>query len=70
MTRDQIEHLRSLHFSWEKIAELLNVSTKTLKRRREEYGLNEEFETYSSISDEDLDAVYIETSCLTTALGS
>ena len=58
VTRDQIEHLRSLHFSWEKIAKLLNVSTKTLKRRREEYGLSEKFETYSSISDEDLDAIY------------
>ena len=58
VTRDQIEHLRSLHFSWEKIAKLLNVSTKTLKRRREEYGLSEKFEIYSSISDEDLDAIY------------
>ena len=58
MTRDQTEHLRSLHFSWEKIAKLLNVSTKTLKRRRKEYGLSEEFETYSSILDEDLDAMY------------
>ena len=58
VTRDQIEHLRSLHFSWEKIAKLLNVSTKTLKRRREEYGLSEKFEIYSSISDEDLNAIY------------
>ena len=32
---EQIEFLRSLHFTWKRIAELLGVSESTLKRRRQ-----------------------------------
>ena len=35
ISKRQIECLRELHFSWTKMAELLGVSTKTLRRRRE-----------------------------------
>ena len=34
---EQITFLRSLHFSWRKIAGLLGVSESTLRRRRKEY---------------------------------
>ena len=34
---DQIQFLRSRHFSWKKIAGLLGISESTLLRRREEY---------------------------------
>ena len=52
-----------MQFSWEKIAKLLNVSTKTFVSTKTEkalrgVSLSEEFETYSSISDEDLNAIY------------
>ena len=34
ITKDQLEHLRSLYFSWEVIARILRVSLSTLQRRR------------------------------------
>ncbi|CAH3173067.1 unnamed protein product [Porites lobata] len=34
ITKDQLEHLRSLYFSWEAIARILQVSLSTLQRRR------------------------------------
>ena len=52
ITKDQLEHLRTLQFSWTKIAELLGTSIKTIQRRREEFQLSDRFEKYSSISDE------------------
>ena len=59
--KDQLEHLRTLQFSWTKIAELLGTSIKTIQRRREEFQRSARFEKYSSISDEELDSVYKET---------
>lgn len=41
VAKGQIEFLRDMHFSWEKIAELLEISTKTLSRRRKEFQINE-----------------------------
>lgn len=58
ISRDQIEHLRGLFFSWEKIASILRVSISTLQRRRREVGLSDTFETYSEISDDELDEIY------------
>ena len=52
--------MRTLQFSWTKIAELLGTSIKTIQRRREEFQLSDKFEKYSSISDEELDSVYKE----------
>lgn len=60
ITKDQIEFLRSLHFSWEKIASLLQISVSTLQRRRKAFGLSEDLEQYSDISDEELDQLYKE----------
>ena len=56
ITKDQLEHLRTLHFSWRKIAQLLCVSIKVIQRRRAKLELNEDFEKYSSVSDEELDS--------------
>ena len=56
VTRDQLQHLRSLHFSWQKISKLLHVSISTIQRRRSEFGLEEE--NYSDITNEELDSIY------------
>ena len=58
ITKDQLEHLRSLFFSWQKIADMLQVSVSTIQRRRKEFGLNDEFERYSDITDDELDQIY------------
>eukprot|EP00794_Sanderia_malayensis_P008539 gene8539-9451_t len=67
ITKDQLEYLRSFYFSWSKIANLLGVSVSTLQRRRREFGLDERFERYSAISDDELDTIYTE---LTNSIGS
>jgi hypothetical protein len=54
----QLEHLRSLYFSWEKISSILQVSISTIRRRRIEFGLSETFEKYSSVTDNELDIIY------------
>jgi len=51
---DDVEFLRSLHFSWTKIAEYLNVSRTTLYRRLEENEIS--IPRFSSITDLELDA--------------
>ena len=56
ITRDQLEHLRSIHFTWKQIAKLLNVSYSTVKRRRKEYGMEES--RFSNVTDDELDAIY------------
>ncbi|KAJ7392740.1 hypothetical protein OS493_010395 [Desmophyllum pertusum] len=58
ITKDQVEHLRSLYFSWEAIAGILQVSVSTLQRRRKEFGLSDSVSTYSDISDDELDEIY------------
>ena len=56
ITKEQLEHLRSLYFSWEAIAGVLQVSVSTLHRRREEFGLRDS--SFSDISDDELDEIY------------
>ena len=52
----QLEGLRSLHFTWNKIAQMLGVSERTIRRRREELGMNVgQTDAYSDIPDDDLD---------------
>ena len=58
ISKDQLEHLRSLYFSWQKIADMLQVSVSTIQRRRREFGLSDEFERYSDITDDELDQIY------------
>ena len=54
--RDQLQGLRSLHFSWKKIAEMLDVSDKTIRRRRHELGMMIGYQSsYSDIPDDELD---------------
>ena len=58
ISKDQLEHLRSLFFSWQKIAYMLQVSVSTIQKRRKEFGLNDKFESYSDITDDELDEIY------------
>ncbi|KAJ7388360.1 hypothetical protein OS493_038202 [Desmophyllum pertusum] len=51
ISKDQLEHLRSLFFSWQKIADML-------QRRRREFGLSDQFERYSDMTDDELDQIY------------
>lgn len=60
ITKEQMEYVPSLHFSWEKIAQLLHTSVSTVQRRRRAFGITEEFEQYSVISDHELDQIYKE----------
>ena len=47
ISKEQVEYLRSLFFSWTKIAAILQVNISTLQRRRKEFGLSDELEQYS-----------------------
>ncbi|PFX34646.1 Nuclear migration protein nudC [Stylophora pistillata] len=58
ISKEQVEHLRSLFFSWTKIAAILQVTISTLQRRRREFGLSDELEKFSDISDDELDRIY------------
>lgn len=53
--RAQLVGLRSLNFTWKAISEMLGVSEKTILRRRCEFPLPIGEDTYSSITDEQLD---------------
>jgi transposase InsO family protein len=57
ITRQQIEALRELHFSWSCIARLLGVSERTLERRRQEFQMPMGRACYSSVSDNELDYI-------------
>ena len=66
ISKDQLEHLRSLFFSWQKIADMLQVSVSTIQRRRNEFGLDDKFESYSDTTDDELDEIYLSiTGCVT-----
>lgn len=55
--KQQLEGLRSLHFSWQKIALMLGVSERTVRRRRSELGMTlGQVLNYSEIDDDELDA--------------
>ena len=66
ISKDQIEVLRSTGMNWKAISNFLCVSERTLKRRREEYGIQP---TFSKISDEDLDEQVRQILCLTPYSG-
>ena len=51
---DYVEYLRSLRFSWTKIASILGISRWTLYRRLESEGISEDW-TFSTITDAELD---------------
>lgn len=52
--QSQIEALLELRFTYEKIARMLNISTRTLQRRRMQYGLPSG-RWYTDISDQELE---------------
>jgi hypothetical protein len=54
--QSQLEALIELRFTYEKIAKLLNVSTRTLQRRRMQYGLPPG-RSYTDILDDELDDI-------------
>ena len=53
--QSQIEAMMELRFTYEKMARLLHISTRTLQRRRQEYGLPIGH-NYTDITDDELDA--------------
>ena len=55
ITREQLQHLRSLSFSWTAIADMLKVTRMTIYRRRVQYGMLDE--SCSVINDEELTEV-------------
>ena len=60
ITREQLEHLRNLFFTWTKISEMLGVSVSTIQRRRREFQLPDEVERFTVISDDELDRIHQE----------
>ena len=66
ITNEQTEYLRSIHFSWEKIAQLLHISVSTLQRKRRALGISDNFEQYSDMSDDELDEIYKEITAVDT----
>lgn len=51
---EEVEYLRSLRFSWKKIAEIIGISRRTLYRRLDEWNLPSDIH-YTAVSDNDLD---------------
>ncbi len=51
LDRTQLTYLRSLRFTWDEIASLLGVSSRTIQRRASMWSVK----TYSSVSDTELD---------------
>lgn len=54
--RSQLVGLRSLNFTWKAISVMLGVSEKTILRRRYEFSLPIGEDTFTDITDEELDA--------------
>eukprot|EP00794_Sanderia_malayensis_P013437 gene13437-14820_t len=57
ISKEQLEFLRSLQFTWKRIAKLLGVSVSTITRKRNIYQLEEELPEWSQLSDDELDEV-------------
>ena len=68
VSKRQIECLRELPFSWTRIAQLLGISTKTLRRRRQEFQIDDE-QQWSSISEAELREMMREIMNITPGLG-
>ena len=57
ISRTQIEMLHGMGFSWVQMANILGVSARTLRNRRHEHNMPFGNNTYSEISDAQLDEV-------------
>jgi hypothetical protein len=64
ITKNQLEFLQSKHFSW--VTKLLHVSTRTLRRRKNELGIDDNF---SVISEEELTRIMEEIIKVTPNIG-
>ena len=53
--KEQLEGLRSLGFSWMSISKMLGVSEKTIRRRREAYGIPSTHEQFMATTDAQVD---------------
>ena len=53
--QEQLEGLRSLGFSWTGIAKMLGVSERTIRRRREAFGIPTTGQAFSQIDDNEID---------------
>jgi DNA invertase Pin-like site-specific DNA recombinase len=51
---NEVEYLRSLRFTWTKIANILGISRSTLYRRLDEEGVSQHT-TFTNITDAELD---------------
>ena len=69
VSKEQLEFLRSLHFSWSNIAKLLGVSLSTITRKREQWQMNQETSQWSEISEEELEDIGREIRILTPNIG-
>ena len=56
ITMEEVEYLRSLRFSWTKIAKITRISRRTLYCRLDRWELPRDIH-YSTISDNDLDRI-------------
>ena len=56
MDVEEIEYLRTLHFSWTKIANILSISRSTLYRRLEDNHLSRDIR-FAEISDREIDRI-------------
>ena len=57
ISRDQLEYLRSMRFSWHQISNLLGVSRMTVYRRRRDFGILDFDEPARNMSDNELHRV-------------
>lgn len=64
---DQVTFLRSKHFSWSKIAKMLGISDRTLRRKRKEFNTRQE--NFTRISEEELCEVVQSVRNLTPNIG-
>ena len=55
--RDQIEVLRSIGYSWTRIADTLGISARTLRNRRHEFGMAVGDATYDDLNDGQIDEI-------------
>ena len=55
ISQQQVVSLKELGFSWNKIAQLLGVSRKTLLRKRKEFSMS--LPKFSEIDDDSLDDI-------------
>ena len=69
VSKEQLDFLRSMHFSWSNIAKLLGVSLSTITRKREQWNMNEETSQWSQISEVELENTVKEIRTLTPNIG-